>query len=40
VTCAVDNEGSRAVIERCGGRFESTVHDPQEQVEKRRYWIR
>lgn len=40
VTCAVDNAGSRAVIERCGGEFESTVHDPQENVEKRRYWIR
>lgn len=40
VTCAVDNVGSRAVIERCGGEFESTVHDPQEDVEKRRYWIR
>lgn len=40
VTCAVDSVGSRTVIERCGGEFESTVHDPQERVEKRRYWIR
>ncbi len=40
VTCAVDNVGSRTVIERCGGEFESTVHDPKEHVEKRRYWIR
>ena len=40
VTCSVDNIGSRTVIERCGGEFESTVHDPQEDVEKRRYWIR
>ena len=40
VTCAVDSVGSRAVIERCGGEFESTVHDPQEDVEKGRYWIR
>jgi predicted acetyltransferase len=40
VTCAVENTGSRTVIERCGGEFESTVHDPQEGVEKRRYWIR
>lgn len=40
VTCAVDNVGSRTVIERCGGEYESTVHDPKEDVEKRRYWIR
>ena len=40
VTCAVDNYGSRAVIERSGGEFESTVHDPLEGVEKRRYWLR
>ena len=40
VTCAVDNMGSRAVIERCGGEFESTVHDPREGVLKRRYWLR
>lgn len=40
VTCDVDNTPSRTVIERCGGVFESTVHDPTEGVEKRRYWIR
>ncbi len=40
VTCAVDNVASRTVIERCGGEYESTVHDPQEGVEKRRYWFR
>jgi predicted acetyltransferase len=40
VTCDVDNAASRRVIERCGGEFESTVHDPREHVEKRRYWIR
>jgi predicted acetyltransferase len=39
LTCAIDNAGSRAVIERCGGQFESIVHDPKEGVEKRRYWI-
>lgn len=32
--------GSRVVIERCGGEFESVVLDPREGVEKRRYWIR
>jgi predicted acetyltransferase len=40
VTCDVDNAGSRAVIKRCGGEYESTVHDPREDVDKRRYWIR
>lgn len=40
VTCAVGNVASRAVIERCGGEYESDVHDPKEDVEKRRYWIR
>lgn len=40
VTCDVDNVGSRLVIERCGGAFEGVVHDPRENVDKRRYWIR
>lgn len=40
VTCDVANVGSRLVIERCGGQFESLVYDPKEAVEKRRYWIR
>lgn len=40
VTCAVDNVGSRTVIERCGGDFDGIVHDPKEHVDKRRYWIR
>jgi predicted acetyltransferase len=39
VTCDVDNVGSRMVIERCGGEFESIVHDTRERVDKRRYWI-
>lgn len=40
VTCDVDNVGSRLVIERCGGEFDSIVHDSREGVDKRRYWIR
>lgn len=40
VTCDVENVASRLVIERCGGEYEDTVHDPREEVEKRRYWIR
>lgn len=42
VTCDDDNEGSAAVIERCGGVLDSVVqvpgHDPDVGV--RRYWIR
>lgn len=40
VTCSETNVGSRAVIEACGGDYESSVHDPKENVQKRRYWIR
>ena len=39
VTCDVDNVGSATVIERCGGVFESVVHDTRDGVPKRRYWI-
>lgn len=39
VTCDVDNIGSRAVIERCGGMLESITSDPSLAVQKRRYWI-
>lgn len=40
VTCSETNMGSRAVIEACGGEYESSVLDPNENVQKRRYWIR
>jgi predicted acetyltransferase len=40
VTCDVDNVGSRLVIERCGGEFESIVYDGEERIDKRRFWIR
>jgi predicted acetyltransferase len=39
VTCDVDNLGSRCVIERCGGIFESITNDPTLEVQRRRYWI-
>jgi len=39
VTCDVDNVGSRRVIERCGGEFDGIVHDDEEGLDKRRYWI-
>ena len=38
VTCDKDNVGSAAVIERCGGVFESLV-DSDSGPAKRRYWI-
>ena len=39
VTCDEDNEGSRKVIEACGGVFEESMHEPGTTVPKRRYWI-
>lgn len=39
ITCDVDNVGSRRVIERCGGVFESITEEPGLEVQKRRYWI-
>ena len=39
VTCDEDNEASAAVIERCGGVFESIVDSTRGGPPKRRYWI-
>lgn len=39
VTCDDDNEGSRAVIEACGGQFESVIGTNPQEPPKRRYWI-
>jgi predicted acetyltransferase len=39
VTCDDDNVGSAAVIERCGGVFESLTDNRDADVPKRRYWI-
>lgn len=39
VTCDEDNVGSAAVIERCGGVFESLVVPTEPGPRKRRYWI-
>ena len=39
VICDVDNVGSRRVIERCGGVFESITNDPSLQIQRRRYWV-
>jgi predicted acetyltransferase len=39
VTCDDDNVGSAAVIERCGGVFESRVESSRGGETMRRYWI-
>ena len=39
VTCLAENEGSRRTILANGGRYESTVHEPSENVDLERYWI-
>ena len=39
VTCDDDNVGSAAVIERCGGVFESLTDNRESDTPKRRYWI-
>ncbi len=39
VSCLTDNEGSRRTILACGGVYESTVHEPKENVDLQRYWI-
>lgn len=39
ITTDLDNVGSRKVIERCGGVFESIGDHPEYGAPKRRYWI-
>ena len=39
VSCIVENEGSRRTILSCGGVYESTAHEPEENVDIERYWI-
>jgi predicted acetyltransferase len=39
VTCDAGNLASAAVIERCGGVYESTVDDVGDGPPKRRFWI-
>lgn len=39
VTCAEDNAGSAAVIERCGGVLESVITTAPGEPRTRRYWI-
>ena len=39
VSCEVGNEGSRRTILSNGGVYESTVHEPEENIDLERYWI-
>ena len=39
ITCYTSNEGSRRTILSAGGVYESTVHEPDRNVDLERYWI-
>ena len=39
ITCIRGNEGSKRTILKNGGVYESTVHEPEEDVDLERYWI-
>ena len=39
ISCLVENEASRRTILRNGGVYDSTVHEPKENVDLERYWI-
>ncbi len=39
ISCEVNNEASRRTILANGGVYESTVYEPEEQIDLQRYWI-
>ena len=39
ISCEPENEGSRRTILSNGGVYESTVHEPEENIDLERYWI-
>ncbi len=39
ITCYTSNEGSRRTILSAGGVYESTVHEPGENIDLERYWV-
>ena len=39
VNCLEENEASRRTILSCGGVYDSTVHEPEEDIDLERYWI-
>ena len=40
ITCNDDNIGSEKVMLANGGEYESTVFEPEEGVNLKRYWIK
>ncbi len=39
ITCYPHNEGSRRTILSCGGVYEYTIHEPEENEDLERYWV-
>ena len=39
ICCEVKNEGSRKTILANGGKYENTMHEPDENLDLERYWI-
>lgn len=39
ISCMDGNVGSERTIISCGGVYESTVHEPKEDVDLKRFWI-
>ena len=39
ITCIDSNEASEKTIRSCGGVYESTVYEPDEKVNLKRFWI-
>lgn len=39
ITCYSHNEGSRRTILSCGGVYEYTIHEPDENEDLERYWV-
>ncbi len=39
ITCYPHNEGSRRTILSCGGVYEYTIHEPDDNEDLERYWV-
>lgn len=39
ITCYPHNEGSRRTILSCGGVYEYTIHEPDDNKDLERYWV-
>ena len=39
ITCLTENEGSRRTILSCGGVYEYTIHEPDDNEDLERYWV-